>query len=106
MSVPGLLQAAKSWGCFTGRCEKKSTTNPATTHFASINLLPLIPFSAKLSRAFSLEQQVKFPLCEHKAMKPPENNDNKTKKNLSKKKKSLPALFRPGITVSVPIHAR
>lgn len=87
MLVLGLLQAPKSRGCFIARnkknpkiyTKKKPTkTNPATARFASVKLLPLIPFSAKLSEAFCSEQQVKFPLCEHKAMKPPENNENKT----------------------------
>lgn len=58
----------------------EKSPNPATTHFPSLKLLPLAPFSAKLSGAFCSEQQVKFSLCEHKAMKPPANNENKTHK--------------------------
>lgn len=70
------LAGTEGRGCFTAGCKQT-----ATTRFAPGELLPLIPLSVlgKLSASFCSEQQVKFPLCEHKAAKA-ENNENKVKK--------------------------
>lgn len=72
-----LWQAPKDGDVLQLAAKKKA----ATTRFAPVELLPLIPLSVlgKLSVSFCSEQQVKFPLCEHKATEP-ENNENKVKK--------------------------
>lgn len=59
---------------------QRKKPKPCNNSFPFLKLLPLAPFSAKLSGAFCSEQQVKFSLCEHKAMKPLANNENKTHK--------------------------